>query len=139
MAAKAPEFVLPVAGSAPYPGVRPFEAYESNQFLGRDRDADLLYEKILSSRLTILYAQSGLGKSSLLRAKVIPRIEESHSRVIYFDAWTQQDSLAALKDALIRAAGEAGITDAGRGSPTLTELARLLCSDGDCGLVLVLD
>ena len=59
--------------------------------------------------------------------------------MVYFDAWAQEDPLGALKDTLVRAAGELGIRDAGRGSPTLTELARILCSSDDRGLVLVLD
>lgn len=139
MAASATEYRAVAADSLPYIGLRPFEAHESDRFFGRERDSDLLCDKILSGRLTILYAQSGLGKSSLLRAVVIPRLQENNERVIYFDAWAQDDPLHALKEALIAAASEAGIADAGRGSPSLTELARLVCSSGDLGLVLVLD
>lgn len=139
MAASSPNPLAPPAGNVPYVGLRPFEASESDRFFGRGRDAGLLCDKILSGRLTILYAQSGLGKSSLLRAMVIPRLEENHSRVIYFDAWAQEEPLLLLKDALASAANALGFADADRGSPTLTELARILCSADDSGLVLVLD
>jgi hypothetical protein len=137
--AASPRIVRAADTSVPYVGLRPFEEHESDRFFGRDRDADLLYDKILSGRLTILYAQSGLGKSSLLRAMVVPRLQANHARVIYFDAWAQDEPLLLLKDALVCMASDLGIPDAGRGSPTLAELARILCSRDDNGLVLVLD
>jgi hypothetical protein len=125
----------------PYVGLRPFEESESDRFFGRERDADLLCDKILSGRLTLFYAQSGLGKSSLLRAVVIPRLEREAdgSRVIYFDAWAHDDPLTLLKDLLIATASAAGIPNARGGSPSLTELARMLCSVDGRGLTLVLD
>jgi hypothetical protein len=125
--------------AAPYIGLRPFEADECDRFFGRDRDADLLCDKILSGRLTVLYAQSGLGKSSLLRAAAIPRLERDHFRVVYFDVWSLDDPLGALKEALITAATELRIPEAGRGSPTLSELARMLVAFDGRSLILVLD
>src|SRR4051812_7936161 len=95
--------VAPAMGSRPgnelpYVGLRPFERHESNRLFGRDRDAQILCDRTLSGRLTILYAQSGLGKSSLLRALVIPSLEKSHARVVYFDSWAQEDPWRALKE-----------------------------------------
>ncbi|MFV1958444.1 MAG: hypothetical protein ACC662_03420, partial [Planctomycetota bacterium] len=123
----------------PYVGLRPFERSEEDLFFGRERDASILSNKILSSRLTILYAQSGHGKSSLLRALVIPRIEAEDCVVLYFDAWTQEEPLRALKEALAAVAEELGVPDAGGGGPTLAELVRLIGAVDDRGVVLVLD
>jgi hypothetical protein len=99
----------------------------------------MLADRILAARLTILYGYSGLGKSSLIRTLVIPRLEESGSLVIYFDAWSQEEPFQALKETLIHAAAGLGIPDPGSGSPNLTELMRLLNSIEDAGVVLVLD
>jgi WD40 repeat protein len=106
---------------------------------GRNRDAQILCDRTLSSRLTILYGQSGLGKSSLLRALAIPKLEEGHARVVYFDSWAQEDPLHALKEELIGLASAIGVTDAGRGSPTLVELVRMLNNVDEQSVVLILD
>lgn len=58
-----------------YPGARPFESNESSVFFGREKDINQLLEKIQLEPLLVLYAKSGLGKSSLLNAGVLPRIQ----------------------------------------------------------------
>ena len=126
-------------GELPYIGLRPFERHESNRLFGRDRDAQILCDRALAGRVTILYAQSGLGKSSLLRALVIPRLEANSARVVYFDSWAQEDPLRALKDTLIKAAAALNVPDPGRASPTLLELVRLLNHVDDESVVLILD
>lgn len=60
----------------PYKGPLSYEIEDGAYFFGRDREADLLVAKILSSRFTLLHAQSGTGKTSLLNARVIPALEE---------------------------------------------------------------
>jgi hypothetical protein len=59
-----------------YPGVRPFETHEKHLFFGRSRDIRELYDLILLERLTVLFAKSGYGKSSLLKAGIIPRFTD---------------------------------------------------------------
>jgi WD40 repeat protein len=126
-------------GELPYIGLRPFERHESNRLFGRNRDAQIVCDRTLSGRVTILYAQSGLGKSSLLRALVIPRLEGNSARVVYFDSWAQEDPLRALKDTLIGMAAALNVPDPGRASPTLLELVRLLNNVDDQSVVLILD
>ncbi|MGC9395145.1 MAG: eIF2A-related protein [Anaerolineae bacterium] len=60
----------------PYVGPRPYERGERRNFYGRDRDARDLIGIILSEQVTLFYAQSGAGKTSLLNAQVIPMLEE---------------------------------------------------------------
>ena len=57
-----------------YPGVKPFEQQEHNLFNGREQDIENLYELILLEKIIVLYGKSGYGKSSLLNAGVIPKI-----------------------------------------------------------------
>ena len=60
------------SASAPYPGLRPYREDEQNSFFGRDIDSKVLIDKILVHRLTLLFAATGVGKSSLLQAAVLP-------------------------------------------------------------------
>src|SRR5262245_2142329 len=107
------------AAPTPYVGLRPYEREERDWFFGREQDAQFLCDKILSARLTILYSQSGLGKSSLLNALVVPQLEDSHSLVIQYDAWSQKDPARALKQELSDTASRLGIPSAAAGAPTL--------------------
>jgi hypothetical protein len=92
----------------PYVGLRPFDEKDKRFFYGRERDAQLLRNRILSARLTLLYAPSGVGKTSLLRVCVIPALNEParHTRPIYLDRWDAADPIGALAD-LIAPAPEA--------------------------------
>jgi hypothetical protein len=65
-----------MAAFNPYVGPRRFEEADSNLFFGRDYDVESLLALILSQRLVLFYAPSGAGKSSLLRAKLIPRLRD---------------------------------------------------------------
>lgn len=67
----------------PYPGPYPYELTDSNYFYGRSRAvADLLARMrrvARRDRLVVLNGQSGMGKTSLLRAGLAPHlIEEGH-------------------------------------------------------------
>ena len=55
-----------------YPGVRPFETRERHLFFGRKRDTEELADHILLEKLVVLFAKSGYGKSSLLKAGIVP-------------------------------------------------------------------
>jgi WD40 repeat protein len=59
----------------PYPGLRPFEADETHLFFGREQQIDALLERLNDSRLVAVVGESGAGKSSLLRAGLLPALE----------------------------------------------------------------
>lgn len=59
-----------------YPGPRPFETDEANVFFGREKDIERLIQQLKLTNLLVLYAKSGLGKSSILNAGLLPRIAE---------------------------------------------------------------
>ena len=123
----------------PYVGLRPFERTEQAIFFGRAMDAGFLKDKIFSARLTLLYAPSGVGKSSILRTLVTPALEEQHAWVKYVDNWTADDPCAALKTRLVKFASELGIPDAGKDSPTLTEVVSRIAKADDRTAILILD
>jgi hypothetical protein len=68
--------------NSPFVGPRPFEKEDSDRFFGRSRETEELLSLIIAHRAVLVYAQSGAGKSSLLRAGVINRLEEQHYQVL---------------------------------------------------------
>ena len=67
---------------SPFVGPRPFEKEDSDRFFGRTRETEELLSLIIAHRAVLVYAQSGAGKSSLLRAGVIPRLENQQYQVM---------------------------------------------------------
>jgi hypothetical protein len=67
---------------SPFVGPRPFEKEDSDRFYGRTRETEELLSLIIAHRAVLVYAQSGAGKSSLLRAGVIKRLEEQNYPVL---------------------------------------------------------
>ncbi|MGV7224540.1 MAG: WD40 repeat domain-containing protein, partial [Nitrospinales bacterium] len=61
-----------------YPGSSPFTKNYARVFYGRGDDIDKLITKINVEKIIILYSKSGLGKSSLLNAGVLPEIEDQY-------------------------------------------------------------
>lgn len=55
-----------------YPGVRAFEEADAVLFYGRQAAADQLLLRVLSVRLLLQFAPSGVGKTSLLQAGLFP-------------------------------------------------------------------
>ena len=64
----------------PYPGLRPFEQHEWPIFFGRERMTDAIVDRLLGRRLLVVHGDSGCGKSSLVRAGVLPRLTQESAR-----------------------------------------------------------
>ena len=60
----------------PYVGLVPFGPDDVDWFFGRDREQRIIGANLRSSRLTLLYGASGVGKSSVLLAAVVPKLRE---------------------------------------------------------------
>jgi len=58
-----------------YPGAQPFKVEEKSIFFGREADIEKFHQLLNIERLVVLHSKSGLGKSSLLNAGIIPKIE----------------------------------------------------------------
>ncbi len=58
----------------PYVGPRAFNTAESDYFFGREEEIEILQGLVMSRRVVLLFAKSGVGKSSLVRAGLIPRL-----------------------------------------------------------------
>ena len=87
----------------PFIGLRPFTRKESRIFFGREAGiANLISriskESVDAEPIVLFYGQSGVGKSSLLHAGVLPRLEKHYD--IRYKARETTGLLATLKQAL---------------------------------------
>jgi hypothetical protein len=64
--------------SHPFPGLRPFEQHESSLFFGRDEQCDDLLSRLARRRLVAVVGTSGSGKSSLVRAGLLPSLDRGY-------------------------------------------------------------
>ncbi|MGH8906810.1 MAG: hypothetical protein ACRD0K_09915 [Egibacteraceae bacterium] len=66
-------------GLNPYVGPRPFE--RGQRLYGRDREVARLRDLLIAERIVLLYSPSGAGKTSLIRAGLVPELEREGFRV----------------------------------------------------------
>ncbi len=62
----------------PYPGLRPFQRDEWSIFFGREAMIDAVLDRLGEQQLVVVHGSSGCGKSSLIKAGVLPRLEQEH-------------------------------------------------------------
>jgi WD40 repeat protein len=126
--------VLPVS---PYKGLDPYTAADTAFFFGREIERDIIISNLQASRLTLLYGQSGVGKSSILQAGVESFLNEQAQTnlrkqgfpgvaVVVFKEWSGNNPIAEL----IRRIGDA-VSAAWGGSsfaplPPIDDLAQVL-------------
>jgi HEAT repeat protein len=132
--------------SEPYKGLRPYEEGDQGNFFGREAECRILLDKFLASRLTLLFAASGVGKSSLLQAAVLPHLKDSRQEnrdAVYYKDWVSPP-LAGLKQAIRMALEQDGTLDGdlwpqAADSHSLRELLAFAALFVRPPLVLVLD
>lgn len=97
----------------PYVGLTYFTEDYADLFFGREEECALIIGNLRAARLTLLYAESGVGKSSALRAGVVARLRSFAERdqrqrglprlvPVVFNSWSERPVAA-----LVRAIGEA--------------------------------
>lgn len=86
-----------------YPGAQPFRDDElaRQTFFGRDSAAVALTDQILANRLVVVYAKSGVGKTSLLNAGVASRLREAGTIPLFVRVNdVERNLLASLLDGI---------------------------------------
>lgn len=129
----------------PYVGLRPFDESEQDRFFGRDQDRRIFVDLLLANRLTLLFAGSGVGKSSLLRAAVLPQLTDparENLDAVYCNSWAG-NPLTSIRGAALEALIKARrLPEAARQELAELPLPRFfeICGHvSRCPLVLVLD
>ena len=143
----------PTVPECPYVGLVPFGAADAPYFFGRQRECELVVANLTASRLTLFYAASGVGKSSVLQAGVLPRLqqiaEESYAdfgapdaAVAYVREWSL-DPLDTIATEVLRAVSRVPGADPAQvpGPPRLSVawLGEVVQRSGVNAIYLVLD
>jgi hypothetical protein len=81
--AAAPETSATVDASNPWLGLASFTEETRAYFFGRDEEIAELARRVQRRLLTLLFGQSGLGKTSILRAGLVPRLRSHGYCPIY--------------------------------------------------------
>jgi WD40 repeat protein len=89
----------------PFRGLRPYEQDDRNALFGRDMDLTIMRERLVSSRTTLLFAASGVGKTSFIRAKLLPSFD-SQLVWCYHRDWADLDPRRAIIENLSRTLGQ---------------------------------
>ena len=62
----------------PWPGLESFDERAREYFNGRGGETEDLLRRVVDAPVTVLFGKSGLGKTSLLKAGLFPRLREKH-------------------------------------------------------------
>ncbi|MDM0002800.1 tetratricopeptide repeat protein [Variovorax sp. J22P240] len=92
----------------PYVGLRPFNEADRPYFFGREKEIRTIADNLYGARLTILYGASGVGKSSVLMAGLVPELrKEARTAVVLFRRWQVPEAVRLLKHQVIEAVSNA--------------------------------
>jgi WD40 repeat protein len=143
--------VAAARASGPYKGLTYFTEADAAFFFGREAERDLIIADLKASSLSLVYGQSGVGKSSLLRAGVAAAArEEARSDFarfgnaefvpVVFANW-RDDPLEGLARAIGAAAEEFAVP--GEGPPvaagSLVEVIEAAAKRTQASILVVLD
>jgi WD40 repeat protein len=73
---------------SPYQGLDAFAEADADFFFGRTRDVRLIVANLFASPFTVLYGPSGVGKTSVLHAGVLPALRERGIAPIVLRSWS---------------------------------------------------
>ncbi|TDI40916.1 MAG: hypothetical protein E2P02_16080 [Acidobacteria bacterium] len=96
----------------PWPGLLPFGEDDWRFFHGREFESEMLVRRVERERLTILFAPSGLGKSSILQAGLFPRLRRENVFPVYIRLDYSSDKpnlIAQVKNAVVQATAHARV------------------------------
>ena len=68
------EFAGVAVPANPYRALEPFAAEDSTSFFGRESETRALYDAVMKRSITLVSGASGVGKSSLVQAGLIPHL-----------------------------------------------------------------
>jgi len=132
---------------SPYQGLVPYSEKDAPYFFGRKADTRILVSSLYRSSVALVYGQSGVGKSSVLRAGLIPELNRkakaaeknvgSGVRLLtaYCDDWRKNPSTKTIAsiNSILSTAGETPVK-----TDSLLEVFKSISSKG-YRIFLILD
>ena len=120
--------------SGPFRGFVPFDEAASETFYGRREETARLVELVLTetNRVTALTGDPGMGKTSLLRAGLIPALQKRGVVPIYLGAYDDIDA------EVLQATSRLGVDPPTPNQEAADYLARI-ARESRAGTVLILD
>jgi conflict system STAND superfamily ATPase len=88
----------------PYRGLLPLSEEDEPLFAGRQKEIGVIISSLYASPLTIIYGESGVGKTSLVRAGLLPELRRPEHRVVavLFREWQPFEFDVNLKRATLK-------------------------------------
>jgi hypothetical protein len=125
---------------SPYQGLIPYGEDDAPFFIGREKETRLSIANLFASPLTLLYGESGVGKSSVLRAGVAFELRQRDSLLVtVFSTW-QGNPVQDLKAAVLKEAAKVCKEEAGPSDrESLSELLSACSQTTGRHLMLILD
>ncbi|CAN5559346.1 hypothetical protein BH09BAC4_BH09BAC4_38950 [soil metagenome] len=135
----------------PFPGLRSFELKDSYLFFGRDNQIRDLRDRLTNSRFLAIIGSSGSGKSSLVKAGLIPQLIENWLIASAFNTWQiaffnpEATPIRNMARALHQAFSERDHTFAAHVSPDYVETLLLTDPEAlmnwckDANLLIIID
>jgi HEAT repeat protein len=130
-----PADLRPLPGE-PYKALVAYEAQDRALFFGRKEEIEELTALIHAHRLVLLYGASGVGKTSLLQAGVIPRLEDADPGYTVINVRALIDPADAIRADLHRRLPDAELPAADM--PLVDCLAAAVCTI-DRPLIVIID
>ena len=123
----------PPRGAA-FRGLLPFDPSDADRFYGRDIDTAALFDLVTHSefRFGVLYGDSGAGKSSLIRAGLIPRLTNTGYAAVYCRSYKDP-----IRELVVQCRFETSVTL--RKEENAADYLRRVAQRSAGGLVVVFD
>ena len=121
----------------PYKFLDYYTENDQGLFFGREEEIENICSRILSRRSFLLYGRSGVGKSSILRAGVIPRLQDQGHRTCIIRSFT--DPLQHMRRIVRRLITQNGAGGFDPDGFSLRELLHLNWSGPTSRIVVMLD
>jgi len=123
------------ADATPYPGLAAFQERDAARFFGRSRDIGRVVSRLEQNPLVAVVGPSGVGKSSLVRAGVLPTLK-AHENWECLVTRPGRNPLDALAAVLLQASTASGVTTGDPLEKVALMRQQLIDSPGKFGEVL---